>query len=131
MQFGLFNQMPEGYTGVAWGARAIVEKSYAHRKWCETMRGREPRMFNVSLLHDRQSWKNDDADKCAEMSRVLNKGPIKEALKVAESLFANTWNGLMDEGTHVLYSDDKIEILGDPRASGGYLYIVAYWRNPT
>jgi hypothetical protein len=128
MEFGLFNQLPEGYTGVAWGARAIVEKNHAHRKWCETMRGREPRMYNVSLLHDRQSWKPEGTASRQELSQALNKGPIKKALEVAASLFANTWNGLMDEGTHVLYSDDKVEILGDPRASGGYLYIVAYWK---
>lgn len=128
MEFGLFNHLPEGYTGVSWGARAIVEKSHAHKRWCETMRGREPKMYNVSLLHDRQSWRGDSRQ---ELSQALNKGPLKDALRVAEGFFATAWHGLMGEGVRVLYRDEKVEILGDPCGSGGYLYIVAYWRNPT
>jgi len=112
MMFGLWGACPENVP-TAWGARAIVER------WNGKV--------SVGLVWDRQSWRGEE-DERRRFSELINDGPLKAALKSAEERFASYEMSTSGEGVVTLYDKDGIIIKGDPRASYGYLYLIAYER---
>lgn len=128
MKFGLWALKPEGAT-VCWGARAIVEESYKYGRWIDHGgRGKRPPRYNISLVWDRQSWEGDSPAERTVLSKALNAVLPAALAEAAACLDNGAWESPMGEGVRVLYSDDKIEIIGDPRASGGYVYMLGYWK---
>jgi len=98
----------------AWGARAIIEGA------------------SFGLLHDRQGVRSDDNVARQRLVALLNGGVIRKAQgRVAELRLDGTICGPNGEGgdtpgSHVLYEDDAVKVMGDTHGSHGYLYLAAW-----
>jgi hypothetical protein len=112
--FGLYQEIPSEVK-VAWGARWI---------------------FPNDQLFDRQgSMGLRDADDCMtpagrELLDWLNGGAIAKAQDKAKKLAANFQMSQRDFQTHTLYEDGKGIVIGNPRASYGYVYVAAWLKLP-
>jgi hypothetical protein len=140
--FGLKNMIPEDAT-VAWGARWIIQENWQYKRWIEAeyygrkRKGRRPKQFVVDFVFDRQGFAGSD-EEIEAFKKELNKGgktrsAVVKAHKEAERLFNNfEWefrcSSPRSAGPKVLFRDDRLEIVGDPRSSGGYIYVIAYRR---
>ena len=101
----------------SWGARAILGPN-----------------GSVDLLHDRQDlWAKNPAEKKRLVS-ALNGGAISETRKASVRAFES--HGLGPVGVPryqhsgscevVLYDDEVVTVVGNPRASYGYVYLAAW-----
>lgn len=97
MTWGL--KAPEGVS-VAWGARAIY------------------RDMTIDLLPDRQSWSGEDRK---PLMGWLNSKGIEGIRKVCDDAYLTT-----DSAETVTFREGGWVIEASPRASYGYLYMVAY-----
>lgn len=149
--FGLKHMIPED-ANVAWGARWIVQRNWQHEEWKRKTEykyrlkqagrrhqhikpGREPRRYAVDFVFDRQGFAGSDAE-IEAFKKELNKGgktrsAVVKAHKEAERLFNNfEWEFCCGDprsaGPKVLFRDECLEIVGNPRSSGGYIYVIAY-----
>lgn len=112
LQFGLNGAAPETAKAV-WGARAIFND------------GRYPYM---DILWDRQGWIGDGPARFA-LQQALNNGAIEAAQRRFKDLTrAGELKPSINE-LFELYNDGRCVIVGNPRASYGYLYLAA-WLEP-
>jgi hypothetical protein len=115
--FGL--KAPEGYTGVVWGARAIFR----------TMR--KGNLLNMRLWYtfdipyDRQQFNVARNQPLNEEARALENWINKRGVKLLASAVEKAHVKPREMG-EISLEDTGYTIRADPRASGGYLYIVAY-----
>lgn len=92
---------------------------------------REPKRYVIDFVWDRQAAYGYQEDKDKLLKR-LNKGGKKrnamaKAIREIERLFNDyTWK-MMSSSPRFVYRDDEIEIVADPRGSGGYVYVCAYY----
>jgi hypothetical protein len=116
--FGL--RPPEGYDGVAWGARAIYsmeDRVRPARRGFAPMRKSVP---SIDLVPDRQSWTGAPDDRRA-MSAWVNKKGMKllERALTKEFITPDTHDAVVVRG-------DGYVMKASPRGSYGYLYIVCW-----
>lgn len=96
--------------------------------------GREPKRYVVDFVWDRQDMYGLPEEREA-FKKVLNKGgktrnAVAKAIKEVERLFDKPeWN-MMSSSPRTLFRDERLVIVGDPRGSGGYVYVVAYPAQP-
>lgn len=83
---------------VAFGARLILEHG------------------NCAVVRNRVAFRGTPAQ-CRKLSTAIAAGPLNAALLAAAELRAD------DETEHVLYEDETVKIVGNPRGSYGYVYI--------
>lgn len=106
LHFGLNGYAPADAT-IVWGARAILEgRSY-------------------SLLPDRQDCVSVEGADRQAFKVVLDRGLAAAREKVAELKDAFELRADMHED-FILYEDDEVCIMANPRASYGYLYMVGW-----
>lgn len=135
MAFGLKEQVPED-AKVAWGARLIIEESYAYKSYINNgCKGRRPKQFVIDFVWNRQSFMGEDED-IQVFKKALNKGGKRKsaivlAVKEIERLFNNyEWERRCGSpraaGPKVVFKDERLMIVADPKASGGYVYVCAF-----
>lgn len=138
MTFGLKSMIPKDAT-VAWGARWIIQESWKYKDYIRKgSKGRRPKRFLVDAVWDRQSFAGSD-EEIQAFKKELNKGgktrsAVVLAHRKAERLFNDyQWEfccaSSRSAGPKVLFRDKRLEIVGDPRSSGGYIYVIAYPRS--
>jgi hypothetical protein len=124
--FGL--HAPNGTHGPAWGARALYAAGPITIKI--TRRGREKIVtrFNVAidLLHDRQQMHGGNIDERAALSAWIDTAGL---VLLRERLSERS---IMPSSTEVVAVENQgFVIMGAPRRSHGYLYLVAYQVPPS
>jgi hypothetical protein len=106
---------------VAWGARAILDhdlvKGRRHK--------REPRSYGrqsrIDILWDRQSTFGGDNDQRRALSQWLNAVGLKRVLTLIDEASIDGASSATVE-----FADGEYRLKAGPRASHGYLYIVAW-----
>ena len=102
-------EVPDSVT-FAWGARLII-----------TQQG------DTDLLWDRQGATAEVAPAAwTSLSNWLDGGAIKHARSALSQMLAEYRLSTRETREVVLYGDDKGIIMGNPRSSAGYCYILAY-----
>lgn len=137
-EFGLWRELPDNIE-TAWGCRAI-HKDKHHSFLARLKRNgryvhdyKTERIIVVDMPFDRQSCYGTPTNRQA-LLRILNKGGEKnsafaKAFKEAERLTKKyEMVGSVDK-TFVLFQKDGITILGNTRASYGYLNVIAWVDN--
>jgi len=105
LTWGLANSVPEG-VAAAWGARTILHNG------------------TVDIVFDRTSFEGTKEGK-KKLSMALGDADARMRDKVRE--LCESWDmSSSKQGEHILYEDDDIKIVGDTRASCGYLYMAAW-----
>lgn len=107
LRFGY--RVPDGVTA-AWGARLIVTQD-----------------GDVDLVYDRQDAVGPDAERRALVD-YLN-GTVNGEWKGALSALLS--HGVVNTRRAkevIVYDDDRMRIEGNSNASGGYFYVVAYFK---
>lgn len=106
--FGYNQGLPEQAT-VAWGCRAIVTQT-----------------GSVDIVHDRQSMIGSPEDKerlRAHLSKI-GMAPWKNHASMLLSTYAMKTR---EAGEFVLFDDGTVRVVGNTNASGGYLYVAAFF----
>lgn len=123
LEWGL--QPPEGYEGVAWGARAIYrfDAPYTISSFGAVRTQSRPARASIDLLWDRQSAVGSP-EEIKALTATLNERGLAELREACER---ESIHG--DEARRVRIEVGDYIIEADPRESFGYLYIVAYRRD--
>lgn len=106
LEFGLNAELPDDVT-LAWGARLI---------------------FPDDLVWNRQSVIGKDHPDCQKFGAWCDKHGVRGALKEARRLSEKRLLLPSDNRVVVLYEDEQGIVKGNPNASYGYLYVVAYFK---
>lgn len=135
LTFGLNEAVPPE-AKVAWGARLIIRENHGYKQYIRGgCRGRRPKQFSVEFVRNRQSFVGEHVT-AAGFERALNKGGMRKsaiilAIKEIERMFNSfEWNlqcgGPQSAGPKVVFEDERLRVIADPRDSGGYVYVCAF-----
>jgi len=129
--FGLDKAVPLD-TDAAWGQRAVCDP---RRIRYERHHGRrEKQVVDPAKLHIDTALHNRSPGFCyiteeakQKLQELLNNGILQKVKDDYVELSRNIHGN--ESRQHVLYEDDQVKVVGDTRASGGYLYVAA-WLKP-
>lgn len=123
--FGLWSECPAGKK-VAWGARAIVERSSLRERRGKNIHVKH--RHRIILVYDRQSMVGDMQDRMS-FTRQLNT-KLSDILDDIADMFDD---GTLSMDMRKLFTMNavipvfgKIVIKGNTNASGRYVYLIAY-----
>lgn len=117
LTFGLNDAIPDGYEHAVWGARLIYPADLLWDRQ-DTIHLGDPTQEkrDKDLLFD---WLNGTPDRAHE--KPHGQHPLALALAAVRRTLTPSENRQA-----VLYEDESGVIVGNPRASGGYVYIAAW-----
>jgi hypothetical protein len=121
LAYGLNDAIPEAHQHAVWGARLIFPDDLVWDRQDTINYGGLP---DDQYALDRDlltNWLNGTRDGYYPTTR--GESPLDQALRAAKRLLRAD----QDENV-VLYEDGIGQIIGNPRASFGYVYLVAYLR---
>jgi len=113
LSFGYQAGVPADHTGALWGARLIFPDDLLYDRQSNAYVGDADEATAASALNELHDWIN-------------GLGSETKPLKLA--LAATRTSGLRSDESRevVLYEDERGKIVGNPNASYGYLYVVAF-----
>lgn len=116
---------PAGTQGPIWDARGIMDKTYNWSTVAFTkagqLRKKRPPQYNLSLVWDRMAMTGGTETERKALSKWIDKVGLPGLTKEVDRL-----NIYPRDNETAEFRKDGYVIRGNPRASYGYIYIVAY-----
>lgn len=123
-RWGLSAIAPEDAFAI-WGARTILGDNI-EANWCPA----RPEAGSFSIVRDRQDIHGITADDCKDLAMALNVGILEECQRSVARLLRTGEMRADQQHLFELYDDRYFRVVADTRASFGYLYLVAWLKNP-
>jgi len=108
LTYGLSEAIPEG-AKAAWGARFIVTQD-----------------GHVDLPPDRQGLSGDADERIALLEAMQAASPLTDLMGRIRGMLTTGILNTRVAGRVLIYTDENIRIVGDTKASAGYLYVAAF-----